>query len=94
MAKTAFALYRQERDIALAAPIPLQRRPRFVQRHAHCAGGRAGRMDGNRCGTDAIRQEVVRLAGERMTQAAIAGQLKIGEAIVYRILAAASKQKS
>ena len=50
-------------------------------------------MDGNSCGTDAVRQEVVRLAGERMTQAAIAGQLKIGEAIVYRILAAASKQK-
>ena len=49
-------------------------------------------MDGNSCGTDAIRQEVVRLAGERMIQAAIAGQLKIGEAIVYRILAAAQSK--
>jgi len=42
---------------------------------------------------EAIRQEVVRLAGERMTKATIASQLNIGEATVYRILAGASKQK-
>ena len=53
----------------------------------------AGKYKGRKLIADAIRQEVVRLAGERMTKTAIAGQLNIGEATVYRILAAASKQK-
>jgi Helix-turn-helix domain of resolvase len=35
-----------------------------------------------------------RLAGERMTKTAIADQLNIGEATVYRILSGASKQDS
>ena len=53
----------------------------------------AGKYKGRKPTLDAIRQEVVRLAGERMTKTAIAGQLNIGEATVYRILAAASKQR-
>ena len=53
----------------------------------------AGKYKGRKPTLDAIRQEVVRLAGERMTKTAIAGQLNIGEATVYRILAATSKQK-
>ena len=38
------------------------------------------------------RQEVVRLDAEGLTKAAIARQLNLGEATVYRILAAARKQ--
>lgn len=38
------------------------------------------------------RQEVVRLAAEGLTKATIARQLNLGEATVYRILAAARKQ--
>jgi hypothetical protein len=53
----------------------------------------AGKYKGRKPTPDAIRQEVVRLAGERMTKTAIAGQLNIGEAPVYRILVAASKQR-
>jgi DNA invertase Pin-like site-specific DNA recombinase len=53
----------------------------------------AGKYKGRKPTPDAIKQEVVRLAGERMTKTAIAGQLNIGEATVYRILAAASKQR-
>lgn len=41
--------------------------------------------------SDAIRQEVIRLAGEGTTKAAIASQLRIGEATMYRILAGSSK---
>ncbi|SFU77560.1 recombinase family protein [Nitrosospira multiformis] len=52
-----------------------------------------GKYKGRKPTPDAIRQEVVRLAGERMTKTAIAGQLNIGEATVYRILAAASQQR-
>jgi DNA invertase Pin-like site-specific DNA recombinase len=47
----------------------------------------AGKYKGRKPVAEAIRQEVVRLAGERMTKTAIAGQLNIGEATVYRILA-------
>ena len=52
----------------------------------------AGKYKGRKPTPNAIRQEVIRLAGERMTKTAIAGQLNIGEATVYRILAGASKQ--
>lgn len=52
----------------------------------------AGKYKGRKPVAEAIRQEVVRLAGERMTKTTIANQLDIGEATVYRILAAASKQ--
>ena len=38
-----------------------------------------------------LRQEVVRLAAEGMTKANITRQLNIGEATIYRILAAAKK---
>ena len=41
---------------------------------------------------EGVRQKVIRLAGERMTKTAIGGQLNIGEATVYRILAAAPKE--
>lgn len=54
----------------------------------------AGKYRGRKPTPDAIRQEVIRLAGERMTRTTIASQLNIGEATVYRILAAASKQGS
>ena len=40
----------------------------------------AGKYKGRKPISDAIRQEVIRLAGERMTKTAIAGQLNIGEA--------------
>lgn len=54
----------------------------------------AGKYKGLKPKSEAIRQEVIRLAGERMAKTAIARQLHIGEATVYRILAAASKEKS
>jgi DNA invertase Pin-like site-specific DNA recombinase len=54
----------------------------------------AGKYKGRKPIADAIRQEVVRLAGKRMTKIAIADQLDIGEVTVYRIIAAASKQES
>lgn len=63
------------------------------QREGVARAKAAGKYKGRKPTPDAIRQEVVRLAGERMTKTAIAGQLNIGEATVYRILAAASKQK-
>jgi DNA invertase Pin-like site-specific DNA recombinase len=53
----------------------------------------AGKYKGRKPVAEATRQEVVRLARERMTRTVIAGQPNIGEATVYRILAAASKQK-
>ena len=63
------------------------------QREGVAKAKAAGKYKGRKPIADAIRQEVVRLAGEGMTKAAIASQLKIGEATVYRILAAASKQR-
>ena len=54
----------------------------------------AGKYKGRKPKSEAIRQEVIRLAGERMAKTAIARQLHIGEATVYRILAATSKEKS
>jgi DNA invertase Pin-like site-specific DNA recombinase len=47
----------------------------------------AGKYKGRKPVEEAIRREVVRLAGERMARATIASQLNIGEATVYRILA-------
>ena len=63
------------------------------QREGVAKAKAAGKYKGRKPIADTIRQEVVCLAGERMTQTAIAGQLNIGEATVYWILAAASKQK-
>ncbi len=54
----------------------------------------AAKYKGRKPKSDAIRQEVIRLAGERIAKVAIARQLNIGDATVYRILAAASKEKS
>ena len=51
----------------------------------------AGKYKGRKPTSDAIRQEVIRLAGEGTTKAAIASQLRIGEATMYRILAGSSK---
>jgi len=67
--------------------------PPLRQREGVTRAKAAGKYKGRKPTPDAIRQEVVRLAGERMTKAAIASQLNIGEATVYRILAAASKQR-
>jgi len=58
------------------------------QREGVAKAKAAGKYKGRKPTPDVIRQEVVRLAGERMTKTAIAGQLNIGEATVYRILAA------
>ena len=63
------------------------------QREGVAKAKAAGKYKGRKPIPEAIRQEVIRLSGERMTKTAIAGQLNIGEATVYRILAAASKQK-
>ena len=63
------------------------------QREVVAKAKAAGKYKGRKPIPDAIRQEVIRLAGERMTKTAIASQLNIS-ATVYRILAAASKQKS
>lgn len=54
----------------------------------------AGKYKGRKPKSEAIRQEVIRLASERMAKVAIARQLNIGEATVYRILAAAQKNKA
>jgi DNA invertase Pin-like site-specific DNA recombinase len=64
------------------------------QREGVAKAKAAGKYKGRKPTPDVIRQEVVRLAGERMTKTAIADQLNIGEATIYRILAAASKQES
>ncbi len=47
----------------------------------------AGKYKGRKPKSEAIRQEVIRLAGERIAKVSIARQLNIGEATVYRILA-------
>jgi DNA invertase Pin-like site-specific DNA recombinase len=57
------------------------------QREGVAKAKAAGKYKGRKPVAEAIRQEVVRLAGERMTKTAIASQLNIGEATVYRILA-------
>ncbi|MEO6824230.1 MAG: recombinase family protein [Nitrosospira sp.] len=54
----------------------------------------AGKYKGRKPKSEAIRQEVIRLADERIAKVEIARQLHIGEATVYRILARASKEKS
>ena len=54
----------------------------------------AGKYKGRKPKSDAIRKEVIRLAAERMAKTAIARQLRIGEATVYRILAAAQRNKA
>ncbi len=54
----------------------------------------AGKYKGRKPKSETIRQEVIRLAGERMAKTAIARQLHIGEATVYRILAAFQKEKA
>lgn len=56
------------------------------QREGVAKAKAAGKYKGRKPIADSIRQEVVRLAGERMTKTAIADQLNIGEATVYRIL--------
>jgi DNA invertase Pin-like site-specific DNA recombinase len=72
---------------------PLARQEQERQREGVAKAKAAGKYRGRRPTANAVSQEVVRLAGKRMTKTAIAGQLNIGEATVYRILAAASKQK-
>ena len=52
----------------------------------------AGKYKGRKPKSEAIRQEVIRLAGERIAKVAIARQLNIGEATVYRILAGAKEK--
>jgi DNA invertase Pin-like site-specific DNA recombinase len=51
----------------------------------------AGKYKGRKPIATAWRQEIVSLAAEGMTKATIARQLKLGEATVYRILAAARR---
>ena len=46
----------------------------------------AGKYKGRKPKSEAIRQEVIRLAGKRMAKTAIARQLRVGEATIYRIL--------
>lgn len=62
------------------------------QRESVIKEGR-GKIQGTKINAEAIKQEVICLAEEGTTKAAIASRLKIGEATVYRILAGASKQK-
>ena len=65
------------------------------QREGVAKAKATGKYKGRKPTPEAIRQELIRLAGERrMTKAALAKQFSIGEATVYRILAGASKQKS
>ena len=52
----------------------------------------AGKYKGRKPLAAELRQKVVHLAGEGMTKANIARQLNLGEATIYRILAAAKKE--
>lgn len=52
----------------------------------------AGKYKGRKPLAVELRQKVVHLAGEGMTKANIARQLNLGEATIYRILAAAKKE--
>ena|SRR6185437_7054007 len=54
----------------------------------------AGKYKGRKPLAADLRQEVVRLAAEGMAKTNIARQLDIGEATVYRILAAAKKREA
>ena len=62
------------------------------QREGIAKAKAAGKYKGRKPIAANWRQEVVRLAAEGMTKATIARQLNLGEATVYRILAAARKQ--
>ncbi|SFU71959.1 Resolvase, N terminal domain [Nitrosospira multiformis] len=62
------------------------------QREGVARAKAAGKYKGRKPTPDAIRQEVVRLAGEGMTKAAV--QPNIGEATIYRILAAVPKENN
>ena len=61
------------------------------QREGVAKAKAAGKYKGRKPLAADLRQEVVRLAAEGMAKANIARQLNIGEATVYRILAAAKK---
>jgi DNA invertase Pin-like site-specific DNA recombinase len=62
------------------------------QREGIAKAKAAGKYRGRKPVTVGGRQEVVRLAAEGLTKATIARQLNLGEATVYRILAAARRQ--
>jgi DNA invertase Pin-like site-specific DNA recombinase len=64
------------------------------QREGVAKAEAAGKYKGRKPTPDVIRQEVIRLSGERMTKTAIADQLNIGEATAYRILVGVPKQES
>ncbi len=61
------------------------------QREGVAKAKSAGKYKGRKPLADELRQEVVRLAASGMAKTLIAHQLKIGEASVYRILAANEK---
>jgi DNA invertase Pin-like site-specific DNA recombinase len=67
-------------------------REMMLERQREGVAKAAGKYKGRKPTSDTIRQEVIRLAGEGTTKAAIASQLRIGEATtMYRILAGSSK---
>ena len=55
-------------------------REMMLERQREGVAKAAGKYKGRKPTSDAIKQEVVRLAGEGTTKAAIASQLRIGEA--------------
>jgi len=61
------------------------------QREGVAKAKAAGKYKGRKPVDDASRQEVVRLAESGLAKTKIARQLSIGEATVYRILAATKK---
>jgi DNA invertase Pin-like site-specific DNA recombinase len=61
------------------------------QREGVAKAKAAGKYKGRKPLAADLRQEVVRLEAEGMAKTNIARQLDIGEATVYRILAAAKK---
>jgi DNA invertase Pin-like site-specific DNA recombinase len=61
------------------------------QREGVAKAKAAGKYKGRKPLADHFRQETIRLATEGVAKATIARQLNIGEATVYRILAANSK---
>ena len=62
------------------------------QREGIAKAKAAGKYKGHKPIAVNWQQEVVRLAAEGMTKATIARQLQLGQATVYRILAAAQRQ--
>jgi DNA invertase Pin-like site-specific DNA recombinase len=67
-------------------------REMMLERQREGVAKAAGKYKGRKPISDAIRQEVIHFAGEGTTKAAIASQLRIGEATtMYRILAGSSK---